>query len=132
VRRVSLSDLEVMQALFDTKPMSMAMNWPVDVENFVGAVKELRALHANADSDPHEIAKQWRRATGALGIEGIGSLLLERGEWQLLAYKDAESRLAFREHDDYVILWEQPAGKVVARVKLHGNVVEEVDFRVEE
>lgn len=63
-----MRDLEVIQALFDTKPMGLAMNWPVDVEKFVWAVKELRALHSNPDSDPHEIAKQWRLATAALGL----------------------------------------------------------------
>ena len=126
-----MSDLEVIQALFDTKPMSLAMNWPVHVENFVGAVKELRALHAHADSDPHEIAKQWRRATAALGLEGMGSLFLERGEWQLLAYKHASSRLTFAEHDDYVVLWDQDAGRVVARVSLHGSVVDGIDISVE-
>ena len=125
-----MSDLDVIQALFDTKPMSLAMNWPVDVQNFVGAVKELRALHADPDSDPHEICKQWQRATGALGMEGIGSLLTERGEWQLLVYPTAADRLAFREHDDYVVLWDQPAGCVLAKVKLTGNVVDGIDFKV--
>jgi hypothetical protein len=125
-----MSDLEVIQALFDTKPISLAMNWPVDVENFVGAVKELRALHSDPDSDPHEIAQQWRRATGALGMEGIGSLLTERGEWQSLVYPTAADRLAYREHDDYVVLWEQPAGCVLAKVKMTGDMVDSVEFRV--
>lgn len=125
-----MSDLNVIQALFDTKPMSLAMNWPVDVQNFVGAVKELCALHSDPDSDPHEIAKQWRRAAGALGMEGIGSLLMERGEWQLLVYPTAADRLAFCEHDDYVVLWEQPAGRVVAEVKMTGDAIDSVEFRV--
>ena len=126
-----MSDLDVIQALFDTKPMSLAMNWPVDVQNFVGAVKELRALHSDPDSDPEEIAKQWRRVTGALGMEGIGSLLMERGEWQVLVYPTAADRLAFREHDDYVVLWDQAAGKVLAKVEMTGNVVDSVEFRVD-
>lgn len=125
-----MSDLDVIQALFDTKPMGLAMNWPVDVANFVSAVKELRALHSDPDSDPEEIAKQWRRATGALGVEGIGSLLMERGEWQGLVYPTASQRLAFREHDDYVVLWDQPAGCVLGKVKMTGNVVDSVEFDV--
>ena len=125
-----MSDLDVIQALFDTKAMSLVMNWPVDVENFVGAVKELRALHSHPDSDPHEIAKQWRRATGAAGLECIGSLLLERGDWQNLVYPTASQRQAFREHDDYVAIWDQPAGQVIATVKMQGNIVDAVDFRV--
>jgi hypothetical protein len=125
-----LSDLEVMQALFDTKSMGLVMNWPFDVENFVGAVRELRALHSDPDSDPHEIAKQWRRATGAAGLECIGSLLLERGDWQNLVYQTASQRQPFREHDDYVAVWDQPSGQVIATVKLHGNIIEAVEFNV--
>lgn len=125
-----MSDLEVMQCLFDTKSMSLVMNWPFDVENFVGAVRELRALHSDPDSDPHEIAKQWRRATGAAGLECIGSLLLERGDWQNLVYPTASQRQPFREHDDYVAVWDQPSCQVIATVKLHGNIIEAVEFNV--
>lgn len=59
----------------------------------------------------------------------MGSLLLERGEWQLLVYPNAGSRLAFREHDDYVVLWDQPAGKVKAKVRMTGSVIDGIDFQ---
>ena len=126
-----MSDLDIIQALFDTKTMSLVMNWPVDVENFVGAVKELCALHSDPESDPHEIAKQWRHATGAAGLECIGSLLLERGDWQNLVYPTASQRQLFHEHDDYVAIWDQPAGRVIATVKLHGDSIDTVEFTVE-
>jgi hypothetical protein len=125
-----MTDIDVIQALFDTKPMSLAMNWPVDVARFVGAIKELRALCQDDLASPEEIAKQWRIATGALGMEGMGSLFLERGEWQRLVYATAPSRKPWREHDDYVVVWDQPTGCVVATVKQHGDFIEAVEFDV--
>jgi hypothetical protein len=125
-----MSDVDVIQALFDTKVMSLAMNWPVDVARFVGAVKELRALCQDDLASPEEIAKQWRIATGALGLEGMGSLLLERGEWQRLVYETAADRKPWREHDDFVVVWDQPTGCVVATVRERGDTVEEVTFDV--
>jgi hypothetical protein len=125
-----MSDIDVMQSLFDTKPMGLAMNWPVDVARFVGAIKELRDLCQDDLAPPDEIAKQWRVATAALGVEGMGSLLLERGEWQKLVYVDAGSRKPWREHDDYVVVWDQPTGCVVANVRMRGDSVDEVSFDV--
>ena len=125
-----MADIDVIQALFDTKPMSLAMNWPVDVVRFVNAIKELRALCQDEQAPAEEIAKQWRLATGALGAEGMGSLLLERGEWQRLVYETAPSRRPWREHDDYVVVWDQPTGCVVATVKEHGDSIEAVEFDV--
>ncbi len=125
-----MSDIDVIQSLFDTKIMGLAMNWPVDVARFVGAIKELRVLCQDDDSPAAEIAKQWRIATGAIGLEGMGSLLLERGEWQRLVYESAGSRRPWREHDDYVVVWDQPAGCVVATVTEHGDTVEAVTFDV--
>ena len=123
-----MSDIDVIQALFDTKPMSLAMNWPVDVVRFVNAINELRALCQDEQAAAEEIAKQWRLATAALGVEGMGSLLLERGEWQRLVYETATSRKPWREHDDYVVVWDQPTGCVVATVKEHGDSIEAVEF----
>jgi len=125
-----MADIDVSQALFDTKPLSLAMNWPVDVVRFVKAIKELRALCQDEQAAAEEIAKQWRLATAALGVEGMGSLLLERGEWQRLVYETATSRKPWREHDDYVVVWDQPTGCVVATVKEHGDSIEAVEFNV--
>jgi hypothetical protein len=125
-----MADIDVIQALFDTKPLSLAMNWPVDVVRFANAIKELRALCQDEQAAAEEIAKQWRLATAALGVEGMGSLLLERGEWQRLVYETATSRKPWREHDDYVVVWDQPTGCVVATVKEHGDSIEAVEFNV--
>jgi hypothetical protein len=125
-----MSAIDVMQALFDTKPMGMAMNWPVDVSRFVDAIMELRALCQDDNAPPEEIAKQWRLATAALGVEGMGSLLLDRGEWQGLVYATAGIRKPWSEHDDYVVVWDQPTGRVVATVTQHGDSIESVQFDV--
>lgn len=125
-----MSDLDIIQALFDTKPMGMALNWPVDVEKFVQACRELRHLCQDDDSSPDEIAKQWRKATAAIGVEAMGTLLTERGEWQHLVYEDAASRKPWREHDDYVVVWDQPSGCVVATVTESGDNIDAVTFDV--
>ena len=39
-------------------------------------------------------------------------------------------RQPLREHNDYVAIWDQPAGQVIATVKMQGNIVDAVDFRV--
>lgn len=125
-----MSELSVVQALFDAEPMAAAMNWPVDVERFVGAASELRALCRDVGSSPDEIAKQWRKLAAALGVDVTASLLEARGEWQKIVYASAGERKPWREHDDYTVLWEQPAGCVVANVRKHGDIVEAVEFEV--
>lgn len=125
-----MGDLDIVQALFHTKPISGCLNWPVDVGNFVEATRELRVLCRYPDSSPSEIAKQWRKINGALGMDVMAAMFDERGEWQQLAYQYASERKPWREHDDYVVLWEQPAGCVVARVQRDGDVVTGVEFDV--
>jgi hypothetical protein len=125
-----MGDIDIIQALFDTKPMGLALNWPVDVERFVHACRELRALCQDDGSSANEIADQWRKATAALGVEAMGTLLTERGEWQKLVYENAGSRQPWREHDDYVVVWDQPAGRVVATVTERGDSIESVTFDV--
>lgn len=125
-----MSDLSIVQALFDTKPMGEAFNWPVDIERFVQACRELRHLCQDDDSPAEEIAKQWRKATAAIGVEGMAALLQERGEWQRIAYENAASRKPWREHDDYVVVWDQPSGCVVATVEEHGDNIAAIKFDV--
>jgi hypothetical protein len=125
-----MSDLSVVQALFDAEPMAAAMNWPVDVERFVNAARELRALCSDVASSPEEIAQQWRKMTAALGVDVTASLLEERGEWQKIVYASSRDRKPWREHDDFTVLWEQPAGCVVAHVRKHGDIVDAIDFDV--
>ena len=125
-----MTDIEVMQAFFDTTVMGYCLNWPVDVERMVHAIRDLRFLHANPDSDPEEIARSWRQLAAAAGVDFMGSVLKDRGEWQPLAYAHASERKPFREHDDYTVLWEQPAGCVVATVREEHSTIIGVDFVV--
>jgi len=125
-----MEDLDIVQALFDARPIGEAFNWPVDVGRFVVACRELRRLCQDDESPAEAIAIQWRAATAPLGVEGMASLLQERGEWQRLAYDTASSRKPWREHDDYVVVWHQPIGSVVAAVTERGDVIESVTFDV--
>lgn len=124
------SELDIVQALFDTKPMGLAMNWPVDVERLVQAVQDIRHLCMDESSSPSAIADGWRRATAALGLDAMGALFEERGEWQRLAYVSSGDRRPWREHDDFIVVWEQPSGCVVATMKKRGDIVESLEFDV--
>lgn len=124
------SDLEIVQALFDTKPMGLALNWPVDVSSFVQSVGDLRHLCGDVDSSPSAIAAAWRKATAALGLDAMGAMFEERGEWQRLVYATAGERKPWREHDDFVVVWEQPSGCVIATMRKRGDVVESLEFDV--
>ena len=122
--------IEIVQSLFDTNPMGQAMNWPVDIGRFVDSARELRALCADVDSPPTEIAQQWRKMAAALGVDVIASLLEERGEWQKIVYATAADRKPWREHDDFTVVWDQPAGCVIANVRKTGDIVDAVEFDV--
>lgn len=124
------SELDIVQSLFDTKPMGMAMNWPVDVSLLVQSVGALRHLCRDESSSPSAIAEEWRKATAALGLDAMGAMFDERGEWQKLVYESAGDRKPWREHDDFVVVWEQPAGCVIATMRKRGDLVESLEFDV--
>ena len=126
-----LKDLDIMQDLFYSTPVSQRLGYLTNVFKYVDAMRTLRILCSSSASDPHDIAHEWRRVCAVLGDSITHELLSDPLEWQQLVYVSAAAVKPFRQHDDYTVVWKQPRASVIARCSPEGFLsfsVEQKEF----
>lgn len=115
-----LADIDLIQDLFYSDAMGKRLNYLVNARKYVAAMRDLRILCRSSSSDAHDIASQWRCLCGIIGDDFMADLLSTPLEWQQLVYLCDEVVKPWRHHDDYVVVWLQKDGKVVARRSADG------------
>jgi len=112
---MKLTDIDIIQDLFYSDAMGKRLNYLVNAKRYVAAMRDLRILCRSSSSDPFDIASEWRRLCGIVGDSFMADLLSTPLEWQQLVYLCDEVVKPWQHHDDYVVVWMQKDGKVIAR-----------------
>jgi len=123
-----LADLDIIQDLFYSDAFIAKVGAMINAEKYVDAMRTLRILCASSAANPYAIAGEWRRVCAILGADLVGQLLATPLEWQQLVYLCNDTVKAWRHHDDYVVVWKQKQGAVIAQRGENGLI----SFRVDE